>query len=127
MARQQKTFGSELRKIREDHPDSVSMKTLADAIGVSVVYVSDIERDRRNPPSAERIGVLLKTLGASERMDEMMALAAVSRKSVDIPVQNKSADAVMAIASLARRAENGDITDKMWKEILSLVSKGKEG
>lgn len=126
MARR-KTFGSELRRIREDHPDSVSMKTLADAIGVSVVYISDIERDRRNPPSAKRIGVLLETLDASDRLDEMVELAAISRKSVEISVKDKSDDAVRALASLARRAETGEIPEAVWKQLLALVSEGKGG
>jgi transcriptional regulator with XRE-family HTH domain len=118
-----RTFGSELRRIRE--AQQATLKDLAEVIDVSIVFISDVERDRRNPPPSDRIARLLDFLGATERLDEMLMLAAVSRNTVEISIENKPEATIKAIASLARRAD--DIPESMWNEILKLVSKGKDG
>ena len=114
-----RTFGSELRGIRE--AKQATLKGLAEVIDVSIVYISDVERDRRNPPPADRIAKLLKFLDATERLDEMLMLAAVARNTVEISIENKSEATIKAIASLARRAD--DIPASTWDEILKLVPK----
>ena len=47
------TFGEALREIRQNK--GVYLKNVAEFMGWSVVYISDIERGHRNPPSRKDI------------------------------------------------------------------------
>ncbi len=123
MAGRKETFGSALRQLREE--GEMRMADLADAIGVSVVYVSDIERDRRNPPSPDKIFKMLTAIGKEDQIDRMLQLAVKSRMSVEISVENKSERAIYALASLARRVEEGQVSDDQWEKILKTIGKEK--
>ncbi|MBQ7609083.1 MAG: helix-turn-helix transcriptional regulator [Desulfovibrionaceae bacterium] len=57
------TFGPTIRKLREGL--NKSMKDLANLLGVSVVYISDIERGRRNPPQGEKLHKIAEFLSVS--------------------------------------------------------------
>lgn len=65
------TFGTFIRDVREGHGDT--QKYVAEQIGVSPQYMNDIELDRRNPPSDEKIGYLASVLNI--RPDELFVLA----------------------------------------------------
>jgi transcriptional regulator with XRE-family HTH domain len=56
-------FGDILRGTRERA--SMTMGEVARALGVNVTYLSDVERGRRVPPSAERILHIARILGAN--------------------------------------------------------------
>ena len=47
------SFGPFLRSVREKL--GKTMKQVADLLEVSTVYISDIERGKRNPPSEDKI------------------------------------------------------------------------
>ena len=49
------TFGAYLRNLRESR--NLRQADLATDIGVSTVYVCDIERDRRYPPDIQKLRV----------------------------------------------------------------------
>ena len=67
-------FGEELRRLRR--AKEMSLADLADAIGCSIVFISDVERGKRNPPSPQKIRTLLATMGEERRFSEMLLLAA---------------------------------------------------
>lgn len=68
------TFGSKLRQVRVDR--DLSMAAVAGACGISVPYLSDIERDRRAVPPW--LDTLLGAVGASpEDAAELRGLAGV--------------------------------------------------
>jgi transcriptional regulator with XRE-family HTH domain len=117
------TFGGKLRRLREEADGNVRMADLASAINVSVVYVSDIERDRRNPPSPDKIAKMLAVLGKEDCIEDMLRLAVKSRKSVEISVERQSECAIHALASLARRAEEGGLSDQQWGLILDAIKR----
>lgn len=52
-------FGTQLRTIREGQ--GISLRRFAAAVGVTPTYISDIERNRRDPPTTT---ILLKMAGA---------------------------------------------------------------
>jgi transcriptional regulator with XRE-family HTH domain len=113
------TFGDELRCMRL--AKELTLADLADAIGSSIVYVSDIERNRRNPPSFERIEQLMTRLGELKRLPEMLALAARTRRSIEIPVDDKTDDVATMLVALARRVDEGTLDPAVVKKIRTIL------
>ena len=58
------TFGSLLRQLREEK--RLRQVDVANAIGVSTVYICDIEKDRRNPPSYKKLQLIAGKLELTE-------------------------------------------------------------
>lgn len=58
------TFGNLLRQLREEK--KLRQVDIANAIGVSTVYICDIEKDRRNPPSYKKLQQIAEKLELSE-------------------------------------------------------------
>ena len=56
------TFGEKIRKLREDL--DLSLRTVAEKIGVSAAFLSDVELGRRFP-STEKLKLLAKELKVS--------------------------------------------------------------
>ncbi|MDE2508880.1 MAG: helix-turn-helix domain-containing protein [Planctomycetota bacterium] len=80
----------------------MTLVELAKPLNWSIVYLSDIERGRRNPPKPDDIVILLTTLGRMDDLHEMLRLADASRSSVRFDLeanrQNKEALADMLFA-----------------------------
>lgn len=107
-------FGSRLREARElAHK---SMKDLAEAVGVSIVYISDIERGRRNPPQGDKLTRIANFLGLNP--DEVEDLAARDRKRVELELKDDQGAISDAALVLARRWDS--ITDTQAEEILKI-------
>ncbi len=71
-------FGSYLRKLREDR--NLRQADLAEKIGVSTVYVSDIERGLRKPPDSEKLRIWVNQLCLSQHeTSEFYDLVGVAR------------------------------------------------
>lgn len=74
-------FGEYLREIREDR--SLRQIDVAKSLGVSTVYVCDIEKGRRNPPSAEKLASLVQMMSMTEEEASLLFdLAGSARGSV---------------------------------------------
>ena len=58
------TFGSLLRQLREEK--KLRQADIANVIGVSTVYICDIEKDRRNPPSYKMLQLIAEKLELTE-------------------------------------------------------------
>ncbi|GAF77246.1 unnamed protein product, partial [marine sediment metagenome] len=91
------------------------------AIGCSVVYISDMERGRRNPPSRSKIKKLLNTMGLENRLNEMLRLAAEGRRSVEIPVHDKSPEVTEMLVALAREMDEGVVDREVAEKIQELL------
>lgn len=101
-----KRFGERLRELREG--SKKRLKDLADALDCSVVYVSDVELGRRNPPSAERIMKIARFL--KEDPTEMLNLADNERRRIELDInENKPKHAKTALL-LARQWDH--LTDE---------------
>ncbi len=75
------TFGSLLRQLREEK--RLRQADLANTIGVSTVYVCDIEKDRRNPPSYRKLQQIAGKLELTEEETaELYDLAGQARGEV---------------------------------------------
>lgn len=79
-------FGAFLRKEREK--SNLTLKDITDKMGWSVVYLSDIERGKRNPPSDNNLFKISKILGI--RFWELLDLANRERGRVELSLHGKS-------------------------------------
>jgi len=84
---------------------SISLRKMADLVGLSAPYWSDIEKNRKNPPSLEKLELIANILGLTEDEKTMMLdLAGDGRDTVgpDIPAYIKENDFVAAALRTAR-------------------------
>lgn len=98
-------FGSYLRQLREQR--SLRQTDIAEILGVSAVYICDIEKGRRNPLDHNKIAILARRMEMSEdEVSQLFDLAGAARGSVapditDYLEKNPSAkDAIRRIVSL---------------------------
>lgn len=109
-------FGGFIRKKRLEK--KMSIRKMAEAVGVSCVYLSDIEKNRRRPPRMDLVRKIAHVLGVNE--EELMDFACVCRGEIseDLEmylVQNKAArDAV-------RKAKEVGAGDSEWKKFLEII------
>ena len=79
-------FGLYLRKLRETR--NLRQADLAEKIGVSVVYISDIERGHRNPPDSEKLQIWVELLSlSSNEISEFYDLVGDARGSAPPDIQ----------------------------------------
>lgn len=116
------TFGrflSEKRKSRD-----VLLKNLAAEVGVSVVYMCDVEKDRKTAPrqeNLEKIAAILKL--SPDECDQMYDLAATTQVrgkaiSPDLPDYIMERDVVR---TALRTAKQYDIDDEEWLEFIQKI------
>lgn len=79
MSGKQKPFGDVLREKRM--AKGISLRKFADQVGVSPTYLSQVEQNNMDPPTAERVRKMAEIL--SENADELIALA--GRVPEDLP------------------------------------------
>lgn len=95
-------------KRKENH---ITLRGLADELGVSAPFLSDVEKDRRNPFDMDKLTMLTDLLKLSqEEKDLMMDLAGKKRNSVapDLPEYIMERDYVSAALRTARDLDAGE-------------------
>ena len=76
----------------------VKLRPIAERLGVSVTYLSDIIKGRRNPPEKEGLEKIAETLGLSqEEKDELV------KKSTEYYNKNAKPGSMMAKANMVRQ------------------------
>lgn len=63
-------FGEFLQKKREEK--KVTLRKMADMLGFSAPFLSDVEKDRRNPPEKDKLDMIVNILGLSEEEKDLM-------------------------------------------------------
>lgn len=118
------SFGSELRRLRRSA--GLNLAVLADLVGVSIAYVSQVERGSKLPPSDEIVLKWLKLLGASGEIERFRGLAARHNRTLRINTEGKSQQATLAISALARAYEQNSTPDAIWEKFQEfLLREGK--
>ncbi|MFQ3591749.1 MAG: helix-turn-helix transcriptional regulator [Gemmataceae bacterium] len=79
MSKKQQTFGQVLREARL--AKGITLRKFAEMVGISPTYLSQVEQDNVDPPTAERVHTMATLLGANA--DEWTALA--GRVPEDLP------------------------------------------
>jgi transcriptional regulator with XRE-family HTH domain len=112
------TFGELIRSSRRRL--NKSLQDVADALGVSVVYVSEVERGKRPPFTIERLPALAQTLDLD--LDTLKAAAWTHRKMIEWDPDTASDKQVEALMALAR----GGLSEPQLEAILKIANKRKE-
>ncbi len=107
----------------------VKLRPIAEKLGVSVTYLSDIIKGRRNPPEKEGLEALAEALQLNDaERDQMFDLAGRDRSQVspDLPdyiMDEKLPNARVELSS----ARNHNLGDDFWQEVIKIIDKRKEG
>jgi transcriptional regulator with XRE-family HTH domain len=94
-----------------------SLQDVADALAVSAVYVSEVERGKRPPFTMERLPALSRVLELN--LDKLKAAAWAARKSIEWDPASASAKQIQALMELAR----GGLSDSQLDDILEIARK----
>lgn|GEM_PF-2247963 len=114
-------FGTYLRDARER--EGVSLRALSRMLGVSHVFLSNVERGKGSPhPTllAERHWGTLKEALPSIDLGELQRLAVLSR-GVSIPLQGQAPTFQEAALAFQRRAQEGSLDESTLNELLRLL------
>ncbi|MEI7893891.1 MAG: helix-turn-helix transcriptional regulator [Myxococcales bacterium] len=112
-------FGERLRELRKTA--NKTLGELAAILGVSIVYVSDVERGNRPPFRAELIEKIAASLGIDGT--ELHKLAAEGRGAFELRTDRIPERAHEFMAGLAR----GDqYPDEFWETVTQLAEKQRQ-
>jgi len=117
-----KTFGEFLNSKRMER--RFTLRGFAGAMGLSAVYICDIEKDRKPAPPDERLVQIARVLLLDKRDIEIMRdLAAMSRARPT--VSNDLPEYIMEheIVRIAlRTAKEADASDEEWQEFIEKLN-----
>lgn len=102
-------FGEFINKKRVEK--KITLRKMADMLGVSAPFLTDVEKDRRNPFDMEKLTQLAKILNLSkEENAQMLDLAGKKRNAVapDLPEYIMERDYVSAALRTARDLDAGE-------------------
>lgn len=118
------TFGSFVRQKRLER--EMSLRSLAQRLELSPVYMSNIENDLKPAPSQAKLDKLVQIFMLDKKDVELLwDLAAKSRKqrvSVDLPEYIMDRDIVRVALRTARECE---ATDEDWQDFIDKLNKRK--
>lgn len=114
-------FGEFLQRKREEK--QITLRKMAEQLGFSAPFLSDVEKDRRNPPELAKLEQIAEILGLDDNDKQTMYnLAGKKRDSVapDLPDYIMKRDYVAAALRTARDLDAGE------EEWLQFVKELKE-
>jgi transcriptional regulator with XRE-family HTH domain len=109
-------FGKRIRELRKGGGDGhISLRDLAQRVGIDFTYLSKIENGKVPPPSNEVIEKLARELGAD--LEELLALAAkVSQEDLREAVAQDH-----RIGVLFRKLQSRDLTEEQLERMISIA------
>ena len=116
-------FGEFISKKRVEK--KITLRKMADMLGVSAPFLTDVEKDRRNPFDMEKLTQLAQILNLSkEENAQMLDLAGKKRNAVapDLPEYIMERDYVSAALRTARDLDAGE---EEWKQFVEELRKRK--
>lgn len=118
-------FGKKLKQLRISK--DISLRRLAEVIGVSAPYLSDVERGRRNPLSAEYIELVADTLKLSPgEKTALFDAAAEFRGDAVAPDVILYASKHKTISVALRKARDMKLGDEEWLKIIEDMEKQRK-
>lgn len=103
----------------------ITLRKMADMLGVSAPFLTDVEKDRRNPFDMEKLTQLAHILNLTEDEKQLMLnLAGRKRNAVapDLPEYIMERDYVSAALRTARDLDAGE---EEWKRFVEELKKRK--
>lgn len=116
-------FGDFIEKKRE--AKQITLRQMAKQLNISAPYLSDVEKDRRNPFDLEKLDQMARILLLSENEKTLMLnLAGKKRNDVppDLPDYIKERDYVSAALRVARDL---NATEEEWLEFVKELKNRK--
>ena len=114
------------RKGRGPGGTDILLRDLAEAMGnMSVSYLSDIIKGRRNPPEKKLLDIIAKVLKLdADEKDEMFDLAGRERDEAapDLPEYIMDED-IPHVRTALRKAKKKGLGDEFWKMINDEIDK----
>lgn len=101
----------------------IKLKPIAERLGVSVTYLSDIIKGRRNPPDKDGLEIFAEMLSLNEtEKAEMFDLAGRERNQVSPDLTDYIMDETLPSARAAfRKARNANLGDDFWQEVNQFI------
>lgn len=121
MADQERSFGEVLHQLREKK--DVTLRELARKINVSAPFLSDVEKGRRAPLTAERLEAVVLALNLDKKEErELYDAAGRQRKTIapDLP------DYIMEheyVSAALRTARDLDAGEEEWQQFIEDLKK----
>ena len=116
-------FGEFVKAKRQEK--EISLRKLAEELGIVPAYMSDIEKGRRYPPDKEKIYKIAEILSLDkEETDTLFDLAAYSRAN---GVSPDLSDYVMGVDNLRtalRKARDINAGEEDWQRIIDMLESG---
>ena len=114
------TFGSFIRKKRMELEPYISLRKMAEILGISPIYMSRIETGRDAAPKDDILAKLARALNLDKPEQETMYdLAAQSKTYTAVPGDLPEYISANEYARIALRvAKDVDATDKEWIEFI---------
>lgn len=110
-------FGDVLRRTRQNSENTLG--DVAKLLGVSVVYVSDIERSNRRPFSNERILKIAKFLKTDPA--PLISAADVERGVIEYNITKAKPLEAAVVGDLVSGLARGGVTDDQLRKIRSIL------
>lgn len=123
MKAQYESFGEFLQKKRLEN--EITLRKMAKLIGITAPYLTDIEKDRRNPPEIQKLDKTAEILSLTEEEKAVMFdLAGKQRNSVapDLPDYIMKRDYV---AAALRTARDLDADEDDWLKFVEELKQRK--
>lgn len=120
-------FGEFIAERRKEK--GIGLRKMADIMGISAAYWSDIEKGRRNPPAMDKIEEIAKILELTqEEIDYVIDLAADDRGEIPMDLPEYIMESDLARTALRQAHKNksegrSEITDKAWKDFIKAIAK----
>ncbi len=113
-------FGSLLRELREAR--SMRLGEVAEAAGIKVAYLSQLELGRRRPPEEEVVNRLIQPLKASgEDRRKLKMLAELERKSFKLDLAGRSREEQDMMVALGRAWDDRTLTQDQARKIAGIL------
>lgn len=118
-------FGAFIRQKRVEQ--KITLRDMANRLGISAPFLTDVEKDRRNPFDMEKLEQLAEILQLSkEDNDQMLNLAGKKRNAVapDLPEYIMNRDYVSAALRAARDLDAGE---EEWNRFVEELKNRERG
>lgn len=108
------TFGVRIRQLRKAH--NLTLRELAEQVGINFTYLSKVENDRADPPAEATIRRLANALGVDA--DELILLAG---KLPDAFKRDLLSRPECQMAELYRSLAGKQFSEEEWEEIVAMI------
>lgn len=117
-----KRFGDFIKEMRL--AKGINLRKLAEELNIAPAYMSDIEKNKRNSPSQEKMIKLAEILSLTEEeKNYMYDLAAQERENTVAPDISDYVMNVDAVRVALRKARNLNLGEQEWMKIIEEMEK----